>query len=314
MALDARLVLWCERHLGSAPRERFFGADHLSQVHGLRLADGREVVLKVRGAAERLTACHLVHRAVWEAGIPCPEPLVGPEPLAEDEPGWAVTAEAWAAATELRVTDDVPEIYARLLAAIVAAAPAVDAVPTLEPQVPWLWFDHDDPARTWPPPASDRWDPHRIEAELPPFVPETARRARARLLAAAALPAVVGHGDLSGINARWWERDGSWEPVIHDWDSVVALPDAVLAGSTAVDCVSSDITRMATIEQSERFLAAYAAARGWEPTPEELEVAWAAGAWLAAYNAAFEHLKDGPYPVTERLALEADERLRRAGA
>jgi hypothetical protein len=313
MALDARLVRWCEQHLGSAPRERFFGADHLSQVHGVRLEDGREVVLKVRGRAERLRGCHAVHRAVWEAGIPCPEPLVGPEPL-EDEPDRWVTAEAWVGAGELRVTDDVAEVYARLLAAIVAAAPGVDGVPPLDPLVPWLRYDHDDTGRTWPPAASDRWDPHRIEAQLLPFVLETARRARARLLAAARLPPVVGHGDLSGLNARWRLRDGVWEPVVHDWDSVVAVAEAVLAGSTAVDCVSSDVTRMATLEQTERFLDVYAAERGLTWTAEELELAWAAGAWLSAYNAAFEHLKESDRPVTTRLALEWAARLRRAGA
>jgi hypothetical protein len=62
--VDERLAAWCRRHLGSAPVERFFGADHLSQVHGLRLADGREVVLKLRGRQERLLGCHAVHRAV----------------------------------------------------------------------------------------------------------------------------------------------------------------------------------------------------------------------------------------------------------
>ena len=313
MALDARLVRWCEQHLGSSPRERFFGADHLSQVHGVRLEDGREVVLKVRGRAERLLGCHAVHRAVWEAGIPCPEPLAGPEPL-EGEPDRWVSAETWVGGGELRVTDDVAEVYARLLAAIVAAAPAADAVPSLDPLVPWLWYDHDAAGRTWPPPASDRWDPHRIEAELPPFVLDTARRARARLLAAPELPVVVGHGDLSGLNARWWLRDGAWEPVVHDWDSVVAVPEAVLAGSTAVDCVSSDVTRLATLEQTERFLDVYAAERGLTWTADELELAWAAGAWLAAYNAAFEHLKESERPVTKRLAVDAGERLRRAGA
>ena len=92
--VDERLAAWCRRQLGSAPVERFFGADHLSQVHGLRLADGREVVLKLRGRQELLLGCHAVHRAVWEAGIPCPEPLVGPQPLADDEPDLWVTAEA----------------------------------------------------------------------------------------------------------------------------------------------------------------------------------------------------------------------------
>jgi hypothetical protein len=310
--IDERLAAWCVRHLGSAPVDRFFGADHLSEVHGLQLADGRHVVLKVRGRQDRLRACHVVHRAVWEAGIPCPEPLVGPQALADDEPGRWVSAESWEDASEIRRGDDVPEVYAHLLADIVDASPPLASLPSLEPTVPWLWFDHANPARTWPPPASDRWDPHRIEADLPPIVLETARRSRARLLAddVRALAPVVGHGDLSGINARW--RGDA--PVVHDWDSVVALPEAVLAGSTAADHVSDDRTRLATLEQTERFLAAYAAARGFEWTPSTTEIAHAAAAWLAAYNAAFEQLKDGPFPVTEQLLLDAAERLGRANA
>ena len=38
---------WCREHLGALVAERVFTAGHLSAVHGLRLADGREVVLKV---------------------------------------------------------------------------------------------------------------------------------------------------------------------------------------------------------------------------------------------------------------------------
>jgi hypothetical protein len=309
---DDRLATWCVRHLDSAPVERFFGADHLSEVHGLRLANGRKVVLKLRGRQERLHGCHAVHEALWQAGIPCPEPLVGPQPLADDEPDVWVTAETWADATEIRRGDDLPEVYAQLLADIVAASPAADSVPSLEPTLSWLRFDHGDPHRTWPPPASDRWDPHRIEADLPPIVPETARRARARLLAAD-LPVddhVVGHGDLSGLNTRWRGPD----PVVHDWDSVVALPEAVLAGNTAVDFVSDEITRLATLEQADRFLDAYAAARGLTWTANDLEIAHATGAWIAAHNAAFEYLKDGPYPVSEQLALDAGDRLERAAA
>lgn len=310
--LGDRLAAWCRQYLGSAPVASFFGADHLSQVRGLRLADGREVVLKLRGRQERLLGCHAVHRAVWEAGIPCPEPLVGPRPLAEDEPNWWVSAEAWADAPEIRTGDDLPEVYARLLAEIVAAAPALDSLPSLEPPVSWLWFDHADPGRTWPPPASDRWDPHRIEAELPPFILATARRARARLLAddVRVDGRIVGHGDLSGLNTRWRGP----HPIVHDWDSVVALSEAVLAGSTAADHVSDTRTRLATLTEADRFLDAYAAARNRSWTKAETEIAHAAGAWLAAHNAAFEHLKDGPYAVSEQLALDADERLRRAAA
>ena len=83
--LDPLLVDWCVRHLGSPPVEQFFGVQRLSAVHGLRLADGREVVLKVRGPWIGRLACTVVHEAMWQAGIPCPRPLAGPAPLAEGD-------------------------------------------------------------------------------------------------------------------------------------------------------------------------------------------------------------------------------------
>jgi hypothetical protein len=42
-------------------------------VRGLRLADGREVVVKVRPRLARLAGCAVVHRALWTAGYPCPD-------------------------------------------------------------------------------------------------------------------------------------------------------------------------------------------------------------------------------------------------
>ncbi|HEX5295543.1 MAG TPA: hypothetical protein VFW50_00920 [Streptosporangiaceae bacterium] len=46
---DRALDEWCREHLGGPVAERVFTTGHLSAVYGLRLADGREVVLKVRG-------------------------------------------------------------------------------------------------------------------------------------------------------------------------------------------------------------------------------------------------------------------------
>ncbi len=54
--MDA-LAVWCERWLGSPPAAELFEAGYLSTVKGLRLADGREVVVKVRpydGTAGRM--------------------------------------------------------------------------------------------------------------------------------------------------------------------------------------------------------------------------------------------------------------------
>jgi len=225
-------------------------------------------------------------------------------------------------------------LLARIVAACTPADGDLGALGTLEPPVPWLDYDHaarsaSGPARVWPPPASPRWDPHRIEADLPPLILEFARRSRARLLAAdaRALPRVVGHGDLSGINARWY-RDGdgdqpagigAWRTVVHDWDSVVALPDAVIAGVGAADHASTDACRLAGLADGAVLLDAYAAQRGRPWTRVEREVAWAAGTWVVSYNAAFEHLKhgragEGTAPVTDGLLLDGEQRLALAAA
>jgi hypothetical protein len=331
--VDPLLSAWCDRHLGSPAVEPFFGMQRLSAVHGLRLADGRQVVLKVRGVQPRQAACALVHAANWAAGIPCPEPLAGPSPLVDGPsavpaaPGesteWvdarelAVSAESWEGEGVAAVGTIGAAGYAALLARMVEVAPAVDALPTLAPDVPWLNWRHGDPQRTWPPPASDRWDPHRIDCDIDPLVHEVARRARARLLQpdVAALPVVAAHGDFEAQNCRWVDDGhGADRLVVHDWDSVVAMPEAVLAGNSAFTYVSVQDCEISTMAQNDEFLGAYADARGRAWSPVEWQVAHAAGAWVGAYNAAFEHLKGGPGPVTHGLRDQAGWRLARAGA
>jgi hypothetical protein len=329
--VDPLLADWCVRHLGSPARESFFGLQRLSAVHGVRLADGREVVLKVRGAQARQAACAIVHTVLWRAGIPCPEPLAGPAPLAQGSqpvpvPGGqdavdarqlAVSAETWEGEGVAAVGPMPADAWGALLARMVALAPPVEALPTLEPAVPWLHWQHDDPVRTWPPPASDRWDPHRAVDRMDPRIPEVARRARARLLRAdiAGLPRVAAHGDFEAQNCRWVPGpDGRPRLVIHDWDSVVAMPEAVLAGNSAMAFVSVGDVDVSTIEQNDAFLAGYAQARGRSFNALEWQAAHAAGAWVAAYNAAFEHLKEGPGRGTAGLLAQAEQRLARAGA
>jgi hypothetical protein len=75
------LPVWCTRWLGAPPAAVLFEAGNLSTVRGLRLMDGREVVVKVRPQGSRLAGCAVVHRALWTAGFPCPEPLADLQPL-----------------------------------------------------------------------------------------------------------------------------------------------------------------------------------------------------------------------------------------
>src|SRR5215831_21176991 len=91
-AVDAAsLAVWCTDHLGSAPAAELFRSGHLSAVVGLRLADKREVVVKVRPASPRIAACVEVQQRMCESGYPCPDPLGGRAPVGKG----VATAEAY---------------------------------------------------------------------------------------------------------------------------------------------------------------------------------------------------------------------------
>lgn len=305
MTLDATVAGWLAGELGSPPAEEFFEARSMSEVWGVTLADGRRVAVKRRGDDGRLAVAAAAHRAAAAAGVDTPELLAGP---ARVQDALWLSVEQWRPEGAFQPPDDAPRRFARLLADLVAALADVPAAGLTSP--PWLDYDHADPSRVWPPAASSRWDPHRIEADLPPGLPRLARAARARLLAAR-LPAVLGHADLNGLNVRWvGER-----PIVHDWDSIALRPEAVLIGTLAVDHVAApDAGAIADVDTCAEVLAAYGAARGRELSSEETEVAWATSVWLACYNAAFEHLHGGAGTVTERILRDGDARLALAGA
>ena len=132
--IPAPIAAWCRRWLGAEPTDELFQLGHLSQVMGLRLADGVAVVLKVRPPSERLAACVLVQRHLWAAGFPCPEPLAGPAPLGKLSATAEVLVEG---GSQLPLTDDSPRLFAEALARLVTLAPPVASLPTLEPWPPW---------------------------------------------------------------------------------------------------------------------------------------------------------------------------------
>ena len=78
-----KLHAWCSQWLGSVPESTLFSAGNLSHVIGLRLADGRDVVVKIRPRDERQAGTAFVHQHLWQAGFPCPQPLVGPVPFGQ---------------------------------------------------------------------------------------------------------------------------------------------------------------------------------------------------------------------------------------
>jgi Phosphotransferase enzyme family len=297
------LPAWCVDQLGSAPAHALFQLQQVSFVVGLRLTSGADVVVKARDDEGRAASCVAAQAQLAERGFPCARPLtpvVGVGSL-------AVHAEEFRPGGEA-LHGDSPDVAARcaeVFARLMAELADVTVAPPL-PNPPWVRWDHTD-AGAWP--AID-WLDNRDQSAVPGYVVDTAERTRRRLLAAG-LPCVLGHADFEAQNLRWRGRE-VW--AVHDWDSLAWQPEAALAGAASGSFASDGPPTLAPIDSSDAFLVAYQDFRGRMFTAVELEIAWAASLWMAAYNAREEALCWHTSVGREALRAQAAERLRRAHA
>jgi hypothetical protein len=291
------LAAWCDLHLGSPAAGELFRAGHLACVIGTQLADGREVVVKVRPAAPRTVACIEVQRRLFESGYPCPQPLAGPAPL----DGYEATAESYVPGEAvLPGSGRAAQPFAAALAQLVDLAPRPEQVPSLAPAPAWTAWNHDQ-CGLWPWPE-DLVDLDLNEVDGPGWIDAAGHAARQRLQDGHG-PAVIGHGDWFTDNLRW---HGNQLLVAYDWDSLITDSEPVIAGLAA-----AIYPALASVTETRDFLVGYAAARGRPFSPGELQRCWAAGVWTRAFDAKKEHAAG--QPVISLTQGEAHERLRRAG-
>jgi hypothetical protein len=301
VGMDA-LAVWCRRWLGAPPAAELFGSGYLSAVKGLRLADGREVVVKVRRRTPRLAGCAVVHRALWTAGFPCPEPLVDLQPL----DGYAVTAEALVPDAGAPPREgELARLSAAGLARLVELAPDPRSVPGLAPSPSWTGWDHAEPG-LWPAPEDRDVDLNACPG--PQWLDRVAAAVRGRLRGYLGDP-VIGHGDWHPENLSW---QGSQLIAVHDWDSVICQPEPAIAGLAAASFLGlGGPAPLADVEDSAAFLDAYAEARGRRWTSSDYAACWAAGLWQRAFDAKTQSLDGDPEQILTR--HEARARLRLAG-
>ena len=292
----AGLAAWCDLHLGSPAVGELFRTGHLARVIGARLADGREVVVRVHPGAPRVAACTEVQRRLYESGYPCPQPLAGPAPLGEYE----ATAESYVpGGVMLPDSGRAAQPFAVALAQLVALAPTPQEVPSLAPAPPWTAWNHDQ-GGLWPWPDDQDIDLNQVGG--PGWI-DAAGQAALRRLRDGHDQAMIGHGDWWTENLRW---NGNRLLVAYDWDSVIVESEAVITGLAA-----AIYPVLATVTETRGFLAAYAAARRRPFSPAELQRCWAAGIWTRAFDAKKQYAAGQPViSLTER---EARERLRWAG-
>jgi hypothetical protein len=297
------LPAWCLDHLGGGPADVLFRSQQVSMVFGLRLAGGRDVVVKARADEGRAASCVAAQARLAERGFPCARPLtpvVGVGAL-------AVHAEEFRPGGEV-LHGDSPDLAVRcaeVFARLMAELAGVIVAPPL-PNPPWVRWDETG-SGTWP--AMDFLD-DLDQSVVSEHIVEAAERARGRMLTAG-LPCVLGHADFEAQNLRWQGRQ-VW--AVHDWDSLAWQPEAALVGAASGSFASAGSPTLAPIESSAAFLAAYQDFRGRLFTPVELEIAWAASVWMAAYNAREMALCGGPPAGGDALRAQAAERLRRANA
>jgi hypothetical protein len=295
------LMKWCQASLRSGIAETLFERGHLSRVLGVMLEDEREVVIKIRPWQNRLRGCVAVQRHLSLSGYPCPAPTTELGYI----DGWAIHAEALVLGGEQRNPDLGAGAYAALLRQLVAAAPGVERVPTLQPSLPWTAWDHHA-AATWPERDDRGFNLNLFDG--PAWVDDAAQRVRKALNAYEA-PLRVGHGDWESQNIRW---NGNKPLAVHDWDSVIAQPEAAIVGlASAVWAARGGPGEAASVAQTEEFIAAYElACGGW--LARDRAAAWSAGLWVRLFNAK-KDATEGGGPQLQRLHDEIGERLHRAG-
>jgi hypothetical protein len=311
--LPAWVAPWCRDRLGAEPAALLHHVEHMSEVLGLRLTDGREVVVKSRPDQNgREATCVEVQRILAARGFPCATPLTG----VTVHDGRAIHAEQWRPGGEKLRGDDpgTARLFAVLLAEQVTLTEDIEVggtgPGTVRPPLPapeWVRWDHDDAPGPWP--RIPYFERRAAGRTLPAGIEDAAHRIRARMMLSR-LPRVLGHADWESQNLRW---KGTTPWAVHDWDSLAWISEAAIAGAACGAFASWGQPTLAPLASSVAFLAAYQQAR--RPfSAEEMEVAWAASLWLPLHNARAEVLMGKPTVAGRALRKQAEQRLRLAGA
>ena len=265
-------------------------------VAGVRLATGREVVIKVHRwnvTLDRLAAVQRVQTQLAERGLPAPRPLAAPHPLGA---GVATVEELLAGGPAVGHDPAIRQACAaglyRLIDARVDPAGVTELGPPLmiRPAGAAWWFE----------PHDLRFD-FESTAEGAEWIDDLAATARRRLDESGPLLAVVGHFDWRVQNLGF---DGDRLVGIYDWDSLGVAPEPVVVGNTAAiftaDWTSDDPDPLPSLAEMEAFVDDYERHRSAPFTRTERNVLDAANLFACAYGARCQHSDRQLHPAVGR--------------
>jgi hypothetical protein len=284
-----RLVdAFCRRHLGSSLAASLFYTASVGSTHGVRLANGREVVIKARPPASTnpdhshgprglAAVCRVM---VWlrARGYPCPPVILGPTPLAH---GVATVEEffecgehgdAFRPACRKTIAGGLAELVEllRSCGAESAGLRHFQRPAGLYPQPHGRIFDFDATA------AGAAW------------IDEFAKRARR--VETRGSPAVLGHGDWRVEHLRFLEGT---IVATYDWDSLVFRAETELVGGSAhgftADWSLPGARRIPGADDIRAYVADYEERRGQSFSRRERRSILASCVYSIAYGARCQH-------------------------
>ena len=273
---------FCLELLGAPVDSALFYGSSAGCVAGLRLGDGREVVVKAYQPSwgqEFLCGVATVQGHLADAGFPCPGPVAGP---GRAGPAWA-TAETLLADPGMRTLNTEAEMAASAsgLATVVRTCRLLD-VPGL------VRHPLNAPAEAlYPSPHNPIFD-FSLDSKAATWIDDLARAAKDARSTDSSRP-VIGHTDWSARNIR---ITGNAVTAVYDWDSVALCPEATIVGQAgatwrstgeAQDPVAPDA------DEVREYISAYEDSSGHAFDSDRVRAAMAAALWVLAYTARCEH-------------------------
>ncbi len=280
----ASIEQFCADHL-SPVAEGIFYRSGVGSVVGVRLNDGRQVVIKVHRwnvSIDRLTDVQRVQEHLADRSVPAPRPIGRPQPLGE---GIATVEELRPAmAVDGAARSTLRSIALGLYEFVRAAADLVGLVDVGRPLLL-----RPAGAALWPEPHSVRFD-FGATAAGAEWIDELAEAARARL-DVTGFPTVIGHFDWRVENLGFDDRGRL--VAIYDWDSLGEAPEPVVVGATAAafctDWGAGSADPLPGLDDMRGFVADYERARGRPFSPVERSLLDAANLFAVAYGARCQH-------------------------
>jgi hypothetical protein len=280
---------FCRARLGTGVANGLFHQSSIGSVTGVRLEDGRQVVIKAHQPQRSrafLEEVVRVQRHLVARGLFSPVVIDGPATLGMGQ----ATVEKFANRGEVPNAHE--PVYRRALAE--SFRTIVEACHPLVPtsSLPRHLLSGAHSAALWPVPHSKLFDFEATSAGAE-AMDVLAREARTRFHPAGDL--IIAHGDWRAEHVRF---EGPTLVLAYDWDSLSLDYEAALVGYTAhAFCAdwgpSAKGSPAPTLAEARAFVADYETARGHAFADDERVLCGAAFAYSCAYTARCAHALGG---------------------